>query len=376
MVYIFEKVEQEPKAMTMSGATHTCKLDETVDYLMLLLRFKWTAHTGQIDALRERILDWITSVTVIGDDDKYVTNNSARELAALHFYRTKRPVFEIVDNKNDSESILELPIYFGRYFGDLEYFLKRGQFSKLELNVTNIDALTGDYFNAGTLEVRSYQLKDHAVTPDGVLRSKEVKSWAPESATASYTEELPDKHKIEKIIVEAQPTYVARISNLPAEYSTLVDKLKLSYKGGDVVPFDDDIEELAWRNSLVYGEPMITGYFTGQENDYWDTGLGYRRSALATLQQDPTGTDVYFNILKGTKQRVQIKQQAAAADNDGIISARGYAYLDTVIFDFAPDRDMRNLYDPAMYKKGELKITAGSIAGKVNVSVVELVTAF
>ena len=376
MVYIFEKVEQEPKAMTMTGATHTVSLDENVDYLMLLLRFKWTAGVSQIDALKERILDWLSSITIIGDDDKYVVNNSARELAALHFYRTKRPVSELVDNKNLSVSVLELPIYFGRYFGDTEYFLKRGMFSKLEVNIKNDDSATGNFFNAGTCEIRSYQLKDHAIVPVGVLRSKEVKSWAPESATASYTEELPDKHKIEKILVEAQPSYVSRTSNLAAEYSVLVDRLKLTYKGGDIVPFDDDIEELAWRNSLVYGLARTNGYFTGFDNDYWDTGLGYRTAAQISPSQDPAAGYVE-GILKGTTQRALLKvESTTAADHDRSIHAEGYAYLDTVLFDFAPDRDMRNLYDPAMYKKAELKITAGHIAGKVNISVVELVTAF
>ena len=375
-MYIFEKVEQEPTAMTMTGATHTIELDENSDYSMLLLRFNWTADSSQIDASKERILDWITSITVIGDDDKYIVNASARELAALHFYRRRYPVFEVVDNKDNSTNILELPIYFGRYFGDTEYFLRGGIFNKLELNVTNGDSATGNYFDAGTLEVRSYQFKDHALSPTAVLRPKQIKSWTPPSATASHTETLPDKWRIEKILIEAQPTYQDRTTDLTAEYWELLDKIKLTFKGGDVVVFNDDTEELAWRNALVYGLARTSGYFTGQENDFVDSGLGYRRGAHATLAQDASAAGLEPEILKNTTQKLKWLQQGTAADTDYYWEAWGQAYLDTVIFDWAPDGNMANLYDPAVYKKGQLKLTAGSTAGKINIMVVEEVTSF
>jgi len=375
-MYIFDKEIQAAKAMTMTGGTMTVDLDETVDYTALLLRFSWTADSSQIDASKERILDWVTGITVIGDDDKYVVNATARELAALYFYRTKQPVKEYLNNADNSTNVLELPILFGRYFGDPEYFLKKGQFSKLELNVTNGDSATGNYFDAGTLEVRGYIFKDHDLTSKGVLRPKEVKSCTPSSGTDSRTEELPDKYKIEKVIVEGQPTYQNRTTALTAELNTLIDTLKLTFKGGSFEVFNDDVEDLFRRNAAVYGLARTGGHFTGQRNDYVDTGLGYVQRAFLTIANTSATAgvnDIGFSQSTNQKQKVV---QAAAGDIACIWEAEGYAYLDTVVFDFAPDGDMRYIYDPSRYKKGELKITAGSTAGTIKIVVSEVVPSF
>lgn len=374
-MYIFDKEIQAAKAMTMSGSTMTVDLDETIDYTALLLRFSWTADSSQIDATKERIADWVTGITVVGDDDKYVENLSARELAALHFYRTKTPVNEFLNNTDDSVNVLELPIYFGRHFGDLEYFLKKGQFSKLELNVTNGDSDTGNHFDAGTLEVRGYILKDHALTCKGAIRDKQIKSWTPSSATDSHTEELPDKNLIEKILVEGQPSYAARTAALTAELTTLINKLKLTFKGGDIVVFDDDIEDLFKRNAAVYGLARTGGYATVQHADYVDTGLGYVQRALLTVAASAADRVADLGFTAAALQK-QLVAQGTAGDIIAVWEALGYAYLDTVLFDFARDHDMSMLYDPSKYKKGELKITAGSTSGKANIVVSEVVPSF
>lgn len=374
-MYIFDKEIQAAKAQTMTGSTMTVSLDEKVDYTALLLRFSWTADSSQIDATKERILDWVTGITVVGDDDKYVKNISAREAAALHFYRTKNPVNEFLDNTDGSINTLELPILMGRYFGDPEYFLKKNQFSKLELNVTNGDSDTGNYFDAGTLEVRGHIFKDHPIESKGVIRDKQVKSWVPSSATDSWSEELPDKNLIEKILVEGQPTYTARTAALTAELTTLIDKLKLTFKGGDIVVFDDDIEDLFRRNAGAYGLARTGGYLTGKHADYVDVGLGYVQKANATVAASVTAGRGEIGFTNARLQK-QLLAQIAAADVALVWNALGYAYLDTVIFDFARDREFAFLYDPTAYAKGELKVTAGSTAGIINIAVSEIVKAF
>jgi hypothetical protein len=362
--------------MTMTGATLTIDLDETANYSGLLLRFSWTADVSQIDATKERIADWVTGISVVGDDDKYVINATARELCALAFYRTGVAPLDLPNNTDNSTNILELPILFGRHLGDQEYYLKGGQFSKLEVNITNGDSATGDYFDAGTVEVIGYQLKDVTKAPTGVFRFKEVKSWTPSTSTDTHTEDLTEKNKIEKIIVEAQPAYVARTSDFAANYDTLLDKLKLTLKSGDIVIFDDDVEKLMRQNLQEFGYAYTQGDFTGQDADYIDSGLGFVAEAKATMEGataiDTTAlTTNVIGFVNANTQRLQV-EQSLAGDVLFQWNAKGGAYMDTVCFDFLK----YGLLDAPALKKVQVGLTAGSTAGTIKIAVSELVTGF
>lgn len=372
-MYLFDK-ERSATAQTMSGATLNTSLDEDADYSALLLRFSWTADSSQIDAKRDQLIDWITGINVIGDDDKYIINNRGRQLAALAFYRTGHVPQGFISNVNDSVNTLELPIFFGRYLGDPEYFLKGGQFDSLELNVTNGDSDTGNHFDAGTLEIHELQLKDHNLTPNGFLRSKEILNpWTPSSSTSSKTTKLPDKYLIEKILIDAEPTYTARTSQLTSELDTLINEIKLTYNGGDVVVYDDDLIVLARRNAAIYGRPHVTGIATVQSGDDLDTHLGLVEYAKMTeLDTMTTGqTPPYFDSSTTQKQTVM---QVNAADINTSYEAIGLAYMDSVIFDYQRKHgEMDMLLDPNLYKKVELELTAGSVSGTQQISVVEVV---
>jgi len=373
--YVFDK-KTPATALTMTGSTKTFELDETADYTAIILRFAFTADTLQIDALRDCLIDWITSITIIGDDDKYVVNNTGRELAALAFRRLKRMLEAYIDTLNDSVNTFELPILFGRYIGDPEYYLSKGQFSKLELNITNGDSSTGDFFDAGTVEIHELQLKGNPPTPKGCFRSKQIKSWTPGSATEAITEELPDKNPIECIMVSAIPTYTARITALTAEMTTLIDKIKLTYRGGDVVVFDDDWEVIARRNAKDLGMPITRGHITwGAAADKVDSHLGYVVAAKgnATTSAAAAATDSVVTI--GAVQKLVVSC-TVAADLASWWEAQGLAYMDAVFFTFDVPPDLSNLYQPTENKKGEIKVTAGSTAGVLELSVVEVVTAF
>jgi len=373
--YIFDK-KSPAAALTMAGSTKTIKLDETAAYTALLLRLAFTADTSQIDATKDHLIDWITSITIVGDDDKYVVNNTGRELAALAFRRLQKMPEAYINTLDNSINTFELPILFGRYIGDPEYYLNKQQFSKLELNIVNADSDTGNFFDAGTVELHELQLKGAPPASKGCFRSKEVKSWTPASATEAVTEELPDKNPIETIMLSAVPTYTARTAALTSEMSTLIDKIKLSYRGGDVVVFEDDWEVLARRNAQQFGMPITRGHITwGAAADYVDSHLGYVVAAKGnvTTSAAAAATDSVVNI--GAVQKLAVSQ-TVAADIASWWEAMGLAYMDAVFFPYDIPLDLSNLYQPMENKKGELKVTAGSVSGVLELSVVEVVQRF
>ena len=373
--YIFDK-KTPATALTMTGSTKTFTLDETAKYTALLLRFSFTADVSQIDALRDHLIDWITSITIVGDDDKYVVNNTGRELAALARRRLKKELEAYINTLDNSVNTFELPILFGRYIGDPEYYLDANLFNKLEINIANADSDTGNYFDAGTVELHELQLKGNPPSAKGCFRSKQVKSWTPGSATEATTEELPDKNPIECIMISAVPTYTARITALTSEMAALIDKIKLTYRGGDVVVFEDDWEVLARRNAEQYGMVTVKGHITwGAAADKVDSHLGYVVAAKgnATTSAAAAATDVVVDV--GTVQKL-VLSQAVAADLASWWEATGLAYMDAVFFTFDIPEDLSNLYQPTENKKGEIKVTAGSVSGVLELSVVEIVRTF
>lgn len=373
--YIFDK-KTPATALTMTGSTKTFTLDETADYTALLLRFAFTADTAQIDALKDHLIDWITSITIVGDDDKYIVNNTGRELAALARRRLKKELEAYINTLDDSINTFELPILFGRYIGDPDFYLSKNQFNKLEINIVNADSDTGNYFDAGTVEIHELQLKGNPPSPKGCFRSKQVKSWTPGSATEAVTEELPDKNPIECIMISAIPTATARITALTSEMTTLIDKIKLTYRGGDIVIFDDDWEVLARRNAKQYGMSIVKGHITwGAAADKVDSHLGYVVAAKGNVTTSGAAAATETAVAVGTVQKLVVSQ-TVAADIASWWEAEGLAYMDAVFFPYDIPEDLSNLYQPTENKKGEIKVTAGSVSGVLELSVVEIVRIF
>jgi len=212
--------------------------------------------------------------------------------------------------------------------------------------------------------------------PKGVFRVKQIKSWVPSTPTDTYVEDLTEKNKIEKVVVESRPDYVARTSDFAANYDTVCDKLKVTLKGGDVVVFDDDIEDLVRRNIVEFGKANVGGHFTGQNNDYIDSGLGYRLDAKTTMEGatsiDTTAlTTNVIGLVSGTTQRLKLLQ-SKVGDVLFKWNAVGGAYFGTVCFDFLP----YGLLDAPALKKVQLKLTAGATQGTISIVTSEFVTGF
>jgi len=365
----------EDKALTMTGATHTEELDETGYVSAMLLKINMTADISLIDASKDRIIEWIPTVSVIANNDITIKSASARAFCGLNFFNRGKEVYEERKVWDNAENYVEIPILFGRDLRDLEYGLDLSKYDKVEVNITNDDSDTGNFFDAGKYSIDLLQVYDKTPAWKGYIRTKQTKKWTPASATDEYTEKLPTKHKIRSVMLEVVPTPQNRITDFTAEATTLLDKLEYTYKEGALFRFKGTSERLMKDNACDFGLAQVGGAIQGRNNDLIDSGLIY---VVEQVGQYGEGVDNPNTGAVGqtgldstrTKQKLKITQGATVADKKHLWRAKGMGYLDCLVFkhDLA---GWENILDPVVYKPMKLWLKAGSTAGEIRINVEE-----
>lgn len=360
------------QSLAMTGATHTEELDEKGLLSAMLIRFKFTADASIVDASKDRIIEWLSKIEVIANNDIVIKSATARALCGFYFYNTGKQPYEERKIKDDAVNYADVPIVFGRHERDLDYGLDLSKFDKVEVNITNEDSDTGDYFDAGTYSIYLLQAYDWGGSFKGFIRTKQIKDWTPASSSDTITEKLPTKERIRSVMLEAVPTPQNRTTDFTAEATTLLSSIKYEYKEGEIIRFDDTSEALMRENANDFGMAEIGGYIVGTNGDYIDSGLAYVVEQVACYGEAVNNPDSGATGFVGldatrTKQKLKIVQGTTTADKTILFRAKGFGFLDCFIFkhDLA---GWDNILDPAVYKPIRLKLTAGSTAGSIKIN--------
>lgn len=352
-------------ALTIGGATKTYELETsgTLSYIDLLIEATTYATAANFVYY---IPHFITAIEVIGNSTDILLSLDAQELAALNFFMTKQPLTERRTGEVSTVNELHMPIPFGRKLWDPTYALDLSKWDLVELNITNADMGATSFFASGSYTVREKFMRE-GPTPTGYLKSYEANSWTPASATAEKTVDFPKDYMIRQAIISVLPTKVAVTAAYTAEMYEILDLIKLSYKSGNIIVFDEDTEELLKQNEDEYGLVDVGGVVQGDDADYISTDLGYVLDANASLApdvtQDTSGAIVGLGNLP--ESRLIMYEAQLYAGQPASWKARGYAYMLAAIFDWDRDKSMANLLDPRAMETVRLKYTAGSTAGKV-----------
>ncbi|MDY6888279.1 MAG: hypothetical protein SVV88_11670 [Pseudomonadota bacterium] len=353
-------------AVTMAGETKTYELNEKGLITALMLHAKFTADSSQVDCTKERVLDWLSKIEVVGDDTDIIKSLTGRELAACNFFDLRRPIPERVSEVDGTVNEALLTIMFGPKMYDTEYMLDLSKWNKVELNITNDDSDTGNFFDAGTYSVHQLELKNSSITPKGYLKTYRAKNWTPSAAVDDYTEKVPEAHPIRKIFAVVVPTAVAKTAAYTNEAIDILSEIKLTYNSDDVVVFDHAIEFLMNQNAIDYGQVETVAEVAGNDNEYFDAFMAYTLGgSLVPLDAATQSTSSIAGLQNFPESRVQITEIGLSADQGCIASVSGMGYANAFVFDFDLSLDMMGLLDPAEMATVKVKMTSAASEGTI-----------
>jgi len=365
----------EDRAIDMTGETSTEEFDRTGFVSAMLVKLNFTADVALIDAAKDRIIEWIPNISVIANNDITIKSASARAFCGLNFFNRGREVYEQRKVWNDAENYVEIPILFGRHLRDLEYGLDLSKWDKVEVNITNEDSATGDFFDIGKYSIDLLQVFDKEPAWKGYIRTKQTKKWTPADVDDEYTERLPTKHKIRLLMLEVVPKPQARTIDFVAEATTLLKELEYTYKEGALIRYKGTSERLMKDNAADFGLAQVGGAILGQNADLIDSGLMRVVEQIAQYGEAVANPDTAAVGQTGldatrTKQKLMITQGATVADRRHLWRAKGMGYLDCLIF----KHDLAGwdyILDPIVYKPMKLWLKAGSKEGEIRINVEE-----
>jgi len=365
-MFIKAEVFKEADTIDMKGETKTYDLGNYGILSAIDIKARFTADTGQIDASKERPEDYLSEIQLICDDEFIPFQLDGKQVNAAYFYDHKRVPPHFISNVNNAVNEQWFRILLGDYIGDEDKALDLAAFSKTELNITNLDSDTGNFFDIGTYDIILYWIKESAKVPRKLVQRKVIKDWTPRYVDDKHKEALDHKLILRRLMVQVLPTYQARTSDLVAEWNTVLKRLKYTYDKGDVVVFDADPMIQAWLNMYTFGRALVTGVIDGTNGDYLDSGLGYVLSVVSGLNEGvanpDTGATGQSGLAYRTNQKVLYVQGTTLADVQLNYRLQGIAYNGTVVWDY---KDSPLVVDRR--KEVELLLQAGDTNGKVRI---------
>lgn len=180
----------------------------------------------------------ITSIDIV-DGSHVIYSLPLKEAIALSWAINKRAPQVKETETGAGTGTLACTINFGRYKGDLEYFLDPTKYSNLQLKITT--ALNTTYFDTATLTVYAITniMDDMSGSPKGVLMSK---SHFDDTSAASGVSRvnLPVDYPFLLMMLVARKTLITP--------QAVASNLKITQGNGDFTPFDLRVADLIAEN--------------------------------------------------------------------------------------------------------------------------------
>lgn len=219
--------------LPLTGVLHTL-------YLSLLMT------NGSTSCKNKSIDDVVSKIEIIGNGSDVLVSLTPQEIAREHYRRTGKFISEYRDEYLSVVQRQLLPIYFGRYWNDSEYWLPSNSFTDLELRVTYAPTIAATSFATGTFSLQVVGYYTMEGTPGayrGTLTMKTVKAF---TSTASGDEPtlLPRGNPYSGILV-----YAYEAGTDP--FASITD-VQLYTNNGETIIVNEKWQTLMERNAEEY----------------------------------------------------------------------------------------------------------------------------
>ena len=225
------------------GASGTEVIDLKMSNKLSTIELIWRTTVVTVSDMTDVHVACISRIE-IADGSNVLWSISGEEAQALYFYNTgKMPLNDIsVDTTEYCRSVI--PLMFGRYLWDPQLALDPARYANLQLKITWDEDKAGASVVANQLTVRGWAFDQKAISPQGFLAAKEIKSWTPVASSYEYTD-LPTDFPIRSLLYRQAAT-----DKNPFE---VCDQIKLSEDFDERVPFDLTGQEVFDKIVHEYG---------------------------------------------------------------------------------------------------------------------------
>jgi hypothetical protein len=333
----------------------------------------------------QRIFEAITRVEVIANGSNVLFSLEGTELYRwAHFILRKEPP-HIWTEQNGIVQYLNMPVLFGRYMGDPEFWLDLSQYQAVELRVTFAPTIAATAFVTATFQIHCpYWIDDSPGGPGarrGFLRTTQVKAFTSLAAGEDITE-LSRLYKYMDLLVYARHVAVADGGDITIAEVRANDKALIPATGRW-----DDWAALAEDILGVNGDHEGICFPLDTETSQLYTGrILDVRLAPVFVQSDANG--IITNTI-GAVAGDQLTHSAsdladaaatthftaAAARRVTYFHATGLGVGNAILIPFALHGNPDEALDAPSFSRLQLALTQGGAGSTVRVSTRELVPA-
>jgi hypothetical protein len=365
MLHRLTFVERD-KVLADSGTT---TIDLNVRDPITALWVRFYATNGGTSNKANNMIDALSKLEVI-DGSRILYSAVGEEAAALAAYQLGYMPYAAVDAVASDPQSVNLPIQFGRFFGDPQYAFDPSKFINPQLrftwNLAHVRAVgaTGFLTGTGRLSVCA-EVLEGGTPPVGYLQSKEVYSFTSAASGVTYVD-LPIDYAYRALLV---------MGHLHGSYDfSVINAVKLNCDTGKFIAFDMTMMEILEQWSLHHAPFAYKHNFWCVNGDTLYTLLRYDEVVAGGPAGGGDHTFQYANV--GMGEGAADLRTAGSAES-------GLHQIQTVVTgwhpwgcSFLPLGDPANPVDwfPAQnFKSVRLELTNGAASGECGVLVQQAV---
>lgn len=327
-----------------------------------------------------RILDFLTNISVVVNGRANVVNASAALLQYKAFLAQGIVAFNKEREYSQSYQNARILIPFGAYMWDKARGLDLADYDNVELQVKNECSSTywQDY-NAVTVKLG--WMRDHALP--GSKEFFQFEEWRKITTVADKWEylSLPVGKKIAHIVTQVIPARDTTTGINKTYPRYVLDEMKLQYKNGQILVFDDSIEALWHQNWLDLGFEVFThGAAYHYANRGFDVSIGEVRGAAALAHASSTTVASVIPSREGDQDATTQQFMSYSADHPTDFLFRGAGYQSCGVFRYGEYGQDEDLLDPGVNAQGNVlldlhtKNDSNAASGAVTVALDRLST--
>lgn len=341
--------------MDADSATTRLEMNKAGLCTTMIIKMKATLISAQATGTGNyRLIDFVDKIELIADGHKPIISLEPEQIQAFDFYNNGKLPLDRIRAYSDRGQTMYLYIDFGRYFKDKEYGLDYSKFDSVDLEITTSGSSTT--MTNFTADVDNILLEDAPAGQfKGYLKKDLWRKWTTVSDEWQYLS-LPTENIIRKIMLQARPPMSS--GQFTTSMMNMMHDIELKFKGGSLIPFDQDLATLLRLNALEFGLVRDGGQSYRTSGNPVRSGVGRALRHNATL--DNLGgaaiTDGWITVEDSNEATPKIWYSQSGSDAGVWHESIGYGLHHTAVFNFDEGTSPDQWLDPELQKPIDLNI--------------------
>ena len=285
-----------------------------------------------------RLVDWITAVQVVTDGKRPLKDMGGAELQASEYWNTgKVPGDQIADRTLWGDHCL-IPISWGRFIGDTEYYLNWGDYESIELDITN--EFDGTLQDAATIDIINMKIVDGIGLPPskGIFQERIWRTYATVQDEKKYFK-IPAGSPLRRIMLRNIPDVESSSPYRRSDnFMDLTEEIKLLFGDGGEVALDTfAVEQMELNSMMNYGLVHTQGLGLAfvSEDGIVRTGVGRALGKQVSYANVATTQPAYdFSFFTYMDDLQQIWATTGVSNQYVHWDIWGHGYNNTIIIQF------------------------------------------